>query len=178
MPGRVHLVVENLRLPGQLAGHGVEGIDVVVVARIDDRHAVNGHVPVVLRKAAHDLGDVVRNVAAVLPQQVAGHGVDRLQVIVRVRHEQHAAVRQRRPLLGPRRQGPRPYQLQIADVVAIHLVERAVAPTVLRAAPHQPVARRRILEHGVGDGNESGIFTELRCRCGERREDDGRHCDG
>ena len=36
------------------------------------------------------------------------------------------------------------------------LVERAAAPTVERPPPHRPVGRRRVPEHGVGDGDEVG----------------------
>ena len=39
MPRRVHLVVENLPFPGQLARGRVEGVDVVVIAGIDDEAA-------------------------------------------------------------------------------------------------------------------------------------------
>ena len=170
----VHLVVEDLRLPDQLAALGVEGVDVVVVAGVDDQVAVDGHVPVVVGQAPHDLGDVLGDVAAVLPPQVAGHGVDGLHVVPRVRHEQHAAVGQRGPLLRALGQGSGPHELQVADVVAVHLVERAVAPAVLRAAPHEPVARRRVLEHGVGDGHETLIFDGLRRHEGRERHE-GKH---
>ena len=45
---------------------------------------------------------------------------------------------------------------QVADVVAIDLVQRAVAPAVESAPPHEPVIGRRGLQHRVGDGNELG----------------------
>ena len=109
------------------------------------------------------------------PPQVAGHGVDGLHVVPRVRHVEDAAVGQRGPLLRALGQGPGPHELQVADVVAVHLVERAVAPAVLRTAPHEPVARRRILEHGVGDGHEAGILAGLPRRRDRRERHEGKH---
>ena len=41
------------------------------------------------------------------------------------------------------------------------LVQRAVAPAVERAPPHEPVAQRRVLEHGVGDENEVVLSARL-----------------
>ena len=150
----VDAVVEDLGLPDQLARDRVERVDVVVVGGVDDQPAVDGDVAVVVREPAHDARDILGDVPAVLPEEVAGDGVDRLQVVLRVRHVEPSAVGQRRPLLGPGRQGAGPHHAQVAHVVAIDLVEGAVAPAVERAPPHQPVARRRVLEHGVGDGDE------------------------
>ena len=48
-----------------------------------------------------------------------------------------------------------PREAQSADVPAVDVGERAVAPAVERAPPHQPVAVIGRLEHGVGDGRES-----------------------
>ena len=160
--GRVHPVVEDLGLPHELAGERIDGVDVVVVAGVDDQPAEHRDVPVVVREPAHDAGNVLGDVPPVLPEQVAGGGVHRLQVVLRVRHVQPAPVRQRRPFLRARREGAGPHHPQIADVVAIDLIERAVAPTVQRAAPHQPVAGRRVREHGVGDRNERLVRRGLR----------------
>ena len=41
-----------------------------------------------------------------------------------------------------------------ADVATVDLVERAIAPTVERSAPHQPVIGRRRLQHRISDGNK------------------------
>ena len=108
--------------------------------------AVDGQVRVVVGQAAHDLGDV----APVRPEQVAGHGVDGLQGGPSGSACRGRRRRPRGPLQGALGQGSGPHQPQIADVVAVHLVERAVAPAVLRAGPHEPVARQRILAHGGG----------------------------
>ena len=88
----------------------------------------------------HVVGDVVRHLPAVLPDEIAGRGVEGLDDIARVRHVHDAVVDERRALLAAGAEGARPDEAQIAHVVAIDLVERAVAPAVERAAPHQPVA--------------------------------------
>ena len=159
---RVLRVVEQLRLPDQLAGDRVQREGIVVVGGVDDHVVPDGDVAVDADQSAQVIVDVVRDVAAVLPQQVAGDRVQRLDDVVRVRHVEPAAVGNRRTLLRARRQGPRPDHAQVADVVAVDLVERAVAPAVQRPAPHQPVAVRRFLQHRVGDRHEVRLGGGLR----------------
>ena len=153
--GGMHPVVEDLGLPHQLAGLRVEGEDVVVAARVDDQLAPDRDVAVGVGEAAdHVLGEVVGPVAAVFPDQVAGHRVEGLDDVARVRHVHHPVVDHRGPLLQPRPQGPRPHHADVAHVAAVDLVEGAVAQGVEGAPPHQPVVGVRVLQHGVGDGNE------------------------
>ena len=63
------------------------------------------------------------------------------------------------------------------DVVAIDLVERAVAPAVERAPPHQPVGRIRLPQHFVGDRDERAAAGSARRRS-SRRCDAGRRRTG
>ena len=151
--GRVHRVVENLGVPNHLARLRVQGDEVVVHAGMEDQLAVDGDVAVGVDQAAdHVVAQVVRPVAAVLPDQVAGHRVDGLDGVLRVRHEHHAVADQRRPLLAAvGRQGAAPDQPEAPDVVAVDLIERAVAPAVERAAPHQPLVGARVQQLRVGD---------------------------
>ena len=156
--GGVHAVVEDLGLPRELAGRRVEGEHVVVAARVDDAGAVDGEVAVEVGEGAeHVVAEVVGHVAPVLPAEVAGGGVDGLDDVARVRHVHHAVVDERRALLQPGSEAPRPDHAQVADVAAVDLVEGAVAPAVERAPPHQPVVGRRILQDRVGDGGDSGV---------------------
>ena len=156
----VHLVVEDHRLPDHLAGQSVEREDVVVDAGVDDQVAVDRDVPVVLgQEAANVLRCVVWNLAAVLPDQVAGCGVECLDHIVWVRHVEDAAVGEGRPGLAAVVERPRPDHAEPADVLRRDLVERAVAPAVRRASPGQPIIRRRVLEHLVGDRDEGVVGT-------------------
>ena len=171
---RVDPVVEDLRLPGQLAGRRIEGEDVIVRAGVDDVAAVDRHVAVGLQQVRKDvLCDVLRHFAPVLPDQVARDGVDGLNDVTRVRHVEHPAVGQRRPLLAARPEGACPDHPQVADVLPVDLIERAVAPAVERPAPHQPVARRRVLQHRVGDRHKA-VVRRLRAR--PRRSGQGDRC--
>ena len=65
--GGVDGVVEDLGLPDELAGAGVDGVAVVVVARVDDAGAVDGDVAVHADEPADVVVDVVGQIAAVLP---------------------------------------------------------------------------------------------------------------
>ena len=83
--GGVHRVVEDLGVPHHVAGLGVEGDDVVVHGGVDDQLAVDGDVAVGLDEGAdHVVAEVVGPVAAVLPDEVAGHRVDGLDDVLRV----------------------------------------------------------------------------------------------
>ena len=155
--GRVHRVVEDLGVPHHLARLGVEGDDVVVHAGMEDQLAVDRDVPVGVDQAAdHVVAQVVRPGAAVLPDQVARRRVDGLDGVLRVRHEHHAVADQRRSLLAAAgRQRAAPDQPEARDVVAVDLIERAVAPAVERAAPHQPLVGARVQQLRVGDGADA-----------------------
>ena len=166
--GGVDPVVQDLGLPHETAGRRVEGEDVVVRARVDDQPVVDGDVAVDLHQPAEEvLRRVVRPLPSVLPGEIAGGGIERLDDVARVRHVHHVVVDERRPLLQPRSERARPDHAQRPDVVAVDFVERAVAPAVQRPAPHQPVVRRRILQDRVGDRNEG--VGRLRARRLRRR---------
>ena len=152
--GRVHLVVEDLRLPDPASGDGVQREDVVVRAGVDDEPVVDGDVAVRRRADRDVLREVVRLRAAMLPEQVAADGVDGLDDVARVRHVHDAVVDQGRSLLAALREGAGPDQPQVGHVLAVHLLEGAVAPAVGRPAPAQPVARGRLLQHRVRDRDE------------------------
>ena len=91
-----------------------------------------------------------------LPDEVARRRVDGLDDVAGVGHVEHAPVGEGRALLAARVQGAGPHEAQVGHVAAVDLVEGAVAPAVERAPPHQPVFRRRILQHGVGHRREVG----------------------
>ena len=169
VPGGVRPVVEDRGLPREATGHGVEGEYVVVDAGVDDVPAEDGDVAVG-GQAAHVLLDVVWGLAAVLPHEVAGGRVDGLDDVARVRHVEDAVVGERRALLAARGEAARPHHPQRADVAAVDLVEGAVAPAVRRPPPRQPVGRRGVLEHRVGDGNERRGGLGLRTGGGGRQQ--------
>ena len=122
----------------------------------------------------HVVLGVVRDLAAVLPEKVAGDRVDGLDDVARVRHVQHAVVGERRPLLRARLQRARPDHAQVADVLARDRVQRAVAPSVERPAPHHPVRRIGVLQHRIGDRDEALALRPVR-RLGRDDERRARH---
>ena len=158
--------VGDLRLPRHLAGPPVEGDDVRVGGVEDDAVAVDGDVAVGPPPAARG-----RELAPVLPQQVAGRRVEGLHDVAGAREVHHAVVHDGGRLLRPGLHRPRPLHPQLADVVAGDLVQRAVTPAVAGAAPVQPALRRRVREHGVGDRPHFRRLAEGgRGACGEDDE--------
>ena len=151
LPGGMHRVVEDLRFPRGAARRCVEGVDVVVGARVEYVVAVQRQAAVGRLQPPYPLRDVVRDILAVLPQEVAGSRVDGLGQVAGIGQVHHAVVHQGRGLLAAGSHRPRPYQAQLADVVAVDLLQRAVAPAVERAAPHDPVIRIGVQDHGVRD---------------------------
>ena len=88
----------------------------------------------------------------VLPDQVAGRGVQGLHHVHGVGEIHDAVVHERVGLVGAAFvHRPRPRQAQVLDVGAGDFGERAVAPRLVIAAGHQPVAGRRRAQHLVGD---------------------------
>ena len=171
--GRVDGVVEHHRLPRHLAGPRVDGDHPGVRRAVEQVAAVDGDVAVGVDQAADRVvGHVVGPLAAVLPDQVAAHRVERLDDVARVRHVEDAVVDERRSLLQAGTERTRPDQPQARDVVPVDLVEGAEAPTVQRPPPHQPVPGRRVLEHRVGNRHELGRrLRDQDHRSGSRQQD-------
>ena len=90
---------------------------------------------------------------AVLPDQLAGAGIERLNDVVGIRQIDNAVVHQRRGLVAPRClvHRPNPGEAQVMYVLARDLGQRAVIPCLIIAADHQPVAGIGVAEHFVGD---------------------------
>ncbi len=151
------LVVEDLGFPDEAARRGIERIDEVVGAVVDDEPVVDREVAIRLRER-HELAEIRGQRAPMLPELLARRGIERRRDVRRAREVQHAVVHERDALLrgcGVEIDGPRERELR--DVAAIDAVERAVAPAVERAAPHQPVGGIGILEHGVRDRNDLAL---------------------
>ena len=141
--------LEHLRFPRQLAGPGIDRVDAVVGAGVDERVAPHRHVPV---GAAVDAVGVL---AAVLPLQITGPRVHRHDDVAGIRDVHRAVVDERRRLLrAAADDAARPHHLEPRHVVAVDLVQRAVAPAVERAPPRQPVVGTRLPQHFVGHRRE------------------------
>ena len=101
---------------------------------------------------------VARRLAAIAPQDGARFRVEREHLVERARDEHHAAVDDRRRFVAvvhARRE--RPHGLQALHVAGIDLVERAVAPSVVRAPRHQPIRCRRVLQP---IGRDRAVFLQ------------------
>ena len=147
-------VVRRARLPGRLAGARVDGDDVRVGGQVVEVLAVQGEVPRAVAELPV-LADVVRLLPLVVPDQVAGGGVERLQVVVaRLGDVHHAVVDQRPDLLRPLLHRAHPGEPELSDVVAVDLIQRAEGLEVVGAVRHQPVGGIRVAEHLVRDRHE------------------------
>ena len=138
--------VEHLRFPHELAGLRVERVDEVVRARVDDRRCPTsrscgsscGRTP----SGACGWYSQIRSPVVASTAWMLSPGFGMIH---------HAVVHERRAFLVARADEPRVQTIRSrATLRAIDLVERAVAPAVERAPPHQPVARIRLLQHRVG----------------------------
>ncbi len=155
-----------------LAGDGIEG---------DEAAVVGGHVDLVAvdRGVAHGTkaADRIRP-DLVLPDQIAGGGIERLHHVAGVAEIHDAVVHERHRLV---RAGivhrPAPGQAQLLDVVFLDLFERAVAPRLVVAPRHQPVAGRRIAQHRIGHRHVvlHLALHRMAARCLARRRDAARH---
>jgi hypothetical protein len=92
-----------------------------------------------------------RKLAPILPKQIAGAAVQRLNHILRISKKNDTVMHQRRLFLISRLHVPGPSQLESADIAGADLVERAVAPRAVIAPPHQPVPRIGPLQHLIRD---------------------------
>ena len=98
-------------------------------------------------------GDSRVGSVAILPNQLAGLGVQGLQHHAGVVHIKHAVVHDRRGLIAQDDavlHGPTPHQPQVVDVLRGDLIQRAEGVGLVIAPDHEPVGRIRIAQHGVG----------------------------
>src|SRR5262249_11357735 len=93
----------------------------------------------------------------VLPEQIAGGGVDGLYFVAEAVGEQDSVVNQRRAFVWAGGKGPAPGDAQGFDGGAVDLLERAEALVVESSAPSEPCAGGGTREHGVGDRS---VFVE------------------
>ncbi len=170
------LRVGHGHVPHAPPGPRVERDDVRVAGRSENPVAEDGEVP--LDASEVDVaGAALRGapgfVGAVLPDQIAGGSVERLNDAAGIRQIHDAVVDEGCRLLRARAlHRPRPCELQLLDVPPGDLLERTVAPGIVGAPPVQPVAWRRIAEHGLGDRLEVADLRAEPERAGENSESD------
>ncbi len=146
-------IVGALGLPDDLAGPSVEGHEKGVVRGQKDLVVVDRDVPVA-GSGTGDIPRVVRDVAAILPEQVAGRGVERLHGVAIAVDEHRAVADERHALVRAGGHGPAPDEPEVVDVAGIDLAQGAEAVGIVAAAPGQPVAGRRVDDRVVGDRRE------------------------
>ncbi len=132
-------------IPDDLTVAGVEGHQVRFGGGYENLVAVN-------RDAAHRGRGRLAPVA-VLPNEIAGSGIQGLQHHPVVVHIKHAVVDDRRGLVaedGAVLHGPTPHQPQVVDVLSRDLIQRAEGIGLVIAADHQPIRRIRVMQSGIG----------------------------
>ena len=92
---------------------------------------------------------------SLFPDQFAGLRIERLDDVVRVEEKEGAVVHDRMRLVRAAfSHRPHPRELEIRGVLRGDLFQRAVAPPMIVAAEHQPVAGIRLPQHLVGHRDE------------------------
>ncbi len=105
------------------------------------------------------------HVVVVLPEQVSISGIERQDRFAVVPGVHDSVMHYRSELVNAgvaQAKGPR--RRQVFHVVAIDLLERAVGLRVIRAPPHQPVIRRRVMQHLVR--NRRDLIEDFTHLCG------------
>ena len=156
------LAIGHFRVPQRAAGLRVDGNEMGVERAHVERVAENRQAAVV-RAAADDQRRVQR--VAVDPEDAAGLGVERDDVVQPLRQVHDAVDDQRCGLPVPGDRGlVHPFQLEVFGVCRRNLRERAVALTEVAAGVHQPVP-------GFLRGICEAIRTDLRMRAARHRRD-------
>ena len=164
------VVVGHLRGPDLLARPGVERHERRLARREEDLVAMQRDAAA--RRMLHD--GVLRQRPLVPPQHRALRRIERNHLIARGGDEHHAAVDERRRLMAAGGAGGKhPQRLKAVRVLRRNLIERAVAPSIVGASQHEPVARVRPPQTFGGHG---GVRLQDRrhrhgwWRIGRRRE--------
>jgi hypothetical protein len=132
-----------------------------VGGRNEDAIAVNGDAFLAVESRAR------AHIALESPEQLAVRRIQRFHDIAVTEGEHDSVANDGRHHVVAVRQGPGPDELQLGDVVAVDLVERTESVRIVRAAPLQPIVRRRTTQCLIGDGRK--FFDPAR---GARRNDE------
>ena len=121
-------------------------------------------------RTADEICHLLGILSLVLPDQVAVGGVDRNDAATGIDGVHDTLMDDRRCFIGASRQAPRPGHLELARVALVDLIERTEALLIVGPIYHQPVTRRRVGEHVVGDRLEAFVLSKgLRCDRTEHR---------
>ncbi len=89
----------------------------------------------------------------IAPEDIAGLRIERNHLTSRSGYEHRTVIDQGSGFMHARLAGnSRPDQAQLRHVARVDLIERAIAPAVIGAANHQPIAFARVFQALRGDG--------------------------
>ncbi len=142
-----HLVIGDGGIPQHGPGFHIECHDVIIRSRHEQLLAIEAEI------ASDVQPHITRKQPRVLPEQIARSGVQGLHDITVTGDENHSIVLQRRRLVPTVWERPRPGHPQLIDVALRDLLQWAETVIIVRATPGQPLARRGLLQHLVGDGS-------------------------
>ena len=155
--------IGGLDFPDLLAGPGVHG-EQPAVQRAPDDLALPDRDTAVDDAAAQLHRVFAGHVRVVLPQPLAGLRIEGVDLAPRRGHENAAIGDHRRRLVAAAALGkiPKPGQAQLADVVGVDLLERAVALLAVVAAVGRPLARilRQVGRVGPTSGQRRNRNTQ------------------
>ena len=162
-------VAATVGLPDHFPAPSAQRDDDIVPAYEIDLVAIDGNASLALpQSVAHRRGWRPR--MAVLPQEVARRGVDRLYHVAGITQKHYAVVNEGRGLVDAGFHGARPDQLQIFHIGFVDLVERTVAPGLIIAPMDRPILGAGSPQCLVGHRNKilNGSYR-FRWRLGRRR---------
>ena len=137
----------DLVVPGLLARVRIECDHVQVRGRREDAPATKAE-PHLHRRA-------VGGLVGVAPQLLSGRCVERQHDVGRRVEEHHPVVDERAGHAEAEFQRRAPGRRQVLHVGAVDMFERAEILAIIGAAPLQPVARGRLLQHRGGNGSQA-----------------------
>ena len=150
-PGRVTgalLIVGHFGFPNHVPRFRCQRHQVSIRCAQKDFILIDGDIP------GDDVADVFRQLSTVLPDQFPCSGIEGLHHVAGMGKVHHSLVDDGFLLLRPILHRPRPGQAQLGNILAIHLLQRAVSAGAVIATPSQPISWIGILKDGVGDRNE------------------------
>ena len=156
MTGPIPLNVVYLRFPDDRPRAGVER-DHKAVGRSREENliVVNRDVSGRRRGVPSALGWI----PPVLPNQITRGSVHGFNDAPRMGNVHDSVIHQRNELDASGIQGSGPHQLKVPDILPVDPVERTVRPSIVGAAPLQPISIRGVLQDRVRDRME---VTHLR----------------
>jgi len=143
----------SLGFPAQRAGAGVQGHNIAIVSRVEHEILKDGHTLGPYRQP-NIIPHVVRELSPVLPNQIPGRCIQRLDPAAGHDGIHHPAVNDRDVFRGAGLDASRPHHTKLAHVLTVDLFERTEALRIVGSAEHQPIVRAGVQQHLPRDGRK------------------------